>query len=240
MLCENVYRLYYYIITIGKGVTRVVQSFSVPDGSEAHGTLKAWKSEGANISSKIQMLIEGVSEESEIENWPSDWKRPDSLTIEKIKQIKCILFDVDGVFTDGTILRDVNGSEQRRFSVIDGHGIQLLREAGIMIGIISRENSEITRSRMQKLRIPEVHVGILDKSSIVREIKMKHGFDVSEIAFMGDDLPDLLAFEEVGLRLSPKNAHPKIRLESDWVSKNNGGNGAVREAAEVILFFKCL
>ncbi len=238
MFCENVYHLYYYITAVGKSVTRVVQSFSVPDGSEAHEALKAWKSEGKNISSKIQMLIEGVTEESEIENWPLDWKKPDSQTIEKIRQIKCILFDVDGVFTDGTVLRDVNGSEQRRFSVIDGHGVQLLREAGIMVGIISRENSEITHSRMKKLRIPEVHVGILDKSSIVREIMMKHGLLASEIAFMGDDLPDLLAFEEVGLRLSPINAHPKIRLESDWVSKNKGGKGAVREAAEVILFFQ--
>ena len=219
-------------------MTRVVQSFSVPDESEAHDVLKAWKSEGANISSKIQMLIEGGSEESNIENWPHDWKRPDSTTIKKIKKIKCVLFDVDGVFTDGTILQDNEGLEQRRFSVFDGHGIQLLREAGIMVGIISREQSEVTLARMRKLRIPEVHVGILDKSSIVRNVKEKYGFCEGEIAFMGDDLPDLLAFEEVGLRLSPINAHPKIRMQSDWVSKKCGGKGAVREAVEVILYFQ--
>lgn len=217
---------------------RVVQSFSLPDGSEAHELLKEWNSQGINISTRIQMLIEGNSKFSEVDNWPQDWKKPDLVTIKKIEKVKCILFDVDGVFTDGTVLRDNNGTEQRRFSVIDGHGIQLLREAGIIVGIISRENSEITRSRMQKLKITEIHVGAFDKSSIVKEIISKYSFEVDEIAFMGDDLPDLPAFEEVSLRLCPKNAHPQIRSKSDWISKNFGGSGAVREAAEVILHFQ--
>ena len=72
----------------------------------------------------------------------------------------------------------------------------------------------------------------------VKEIISKYSFEVDEIAFMGDDLPDLPAFEEVSLRLCPKNAHPQIRSKSDWISKNFGGSGAVREAAEVILHFQ--
>ena len=217
---------------------RVVQSFSITDGSDAHELLKEWNAQGINISTRIQMLIEGNSKFSEVDNWPPDWKKPDLATEKKMKRVKCILFDVDGVFTDGTVLRDGDGTEQRRFSVIDGHGIQLLIEAGVMVGIISRENSEITRSRMQKLNIKEIHVGSMDKSSTVKKIISKYSFEVDEIAFMGDDLPDLPAFEEVSLRLCPKNAHPKVKSKSDWISNNFGGRGAVREAAEVILHFQ--
>ena len=219
-------------------MTRVVQSFSIPDGSKAHQILIDWKSEGHNISANLQLLIEGNSDLSNHPMWPVDWKKPNSSTIIKMRKITCILFDVDGVFTDGTILRDDSGIEQRRFSVIDGHGIQLLRDAGLLIGIISRENSEITRSRMEKLKIAELHIGAIDKSLIVREIKQRHNLENDEIAFMGDDLPDLAAFMEVGLRLSPRNAQPRVRNESDWVSRSAGGSGAVREVAEVILHCK--
>jgi len=156
-------------------------------------------------------------------------------TAEKMGQIKCILFDVDGVFTDGTILRDAAGVEQRRFSVIDGHGVQLLRESGLLVGIVSREASEITRARMEKLKISELHVGVRDKSLIVQEIRARHGLREGEVAFMGDDLPDLSAFSEVGLRLAPRNAQPRVRIAADWVSRSAGGSGAVREAVEVIL-----
>jgi len=216
-------------------MTRIVQSFSVPDGSSAHHLLNEWKSEGTNISANLQMLIEGNSAFIDDDSWPADWKRPTIETAEKMGQIKCILFDVDGVFTDGTILRDAAGVEQRRFSVIDGHGVQLLRESGLLVGIVSREASEITRARMEKLKISELHVGVRDKSLIVQEIRARHGLREGEVAFMGDDLPDLSAFSEVGLRLAPRNAQPRVRIAADWVSRSAGGSGAVREAVEVIL-----
>ncbi len=216
-------------------MTRIVQSFSVPDGSSAHHLLNEWKSEGFNISAKIQKLIEGDSAFINDNEWPTDWKRPSLDTAKKMGQIKCVLFDVDGVFTDGTILRDEAGVEQRRFSVIDGHGIQLLREAGILLGVVSRESSEVTRARMEKLKISELHIGALDKALIVQEIRTRHGLKESEVGFMGDDLPDLEAFSEVGLRLAPCNAQPRVRSAADWVSRSAGGSGAVREAVEVIL-----
>ena len=220
-------------------MTRIVQSFSVPDGSAAHLRLNEWKRDGANISAMIQMLIE--SEEAinrdiiQGDKWPREWKQPAEIVAKKMAQLKCILFDVDGVFTDGTILRDGDGNEQRRFSVIDGHGIALLRDSGLIVGIVSREPSAITKARMEKLNMDEVHVGAKDKSEVLRVIKSRRGLANDEIAFMGDDVPDLLAFDEVGLRLAPSNAQPKVRNVAHWVSLKSGGNGAVREACEVIL-----
>ena len=219
-------------------MTRIIQSISVPDGSIAHQRLKQWREEGANVSANIQMLLEGDNPAPETTSWPIDWKRPTEEVIEKMRRIKCILFDVDGVFTDGTILRDVNGNEQRKFSVIDGHGTALLREAGLLIGVVSREPSPITQSRMEKLKMAELHVGARDKSIVLQDIKSRHDLSKEEIAFMGDDIPDLLAFDEVGLCLAPANAQPTVRNAAHWVSLHSGGDGAVREACEVIISCK--
>jgi YrbI family 3-deoxy-D-manno-octulosonate 8-phosphate phosphatase len=216
-------------------VTRIIQSFSVPDGSPAHLSLKRWKAEGANISARLQMLIEGGSPDSHARTWPAEWARPDGEVAAKMAGLKCVLFDVDGVFTDGTILRDGSGNEQRRFSVIDGHGTAMLREAGLIIGVVSREPSEITRARMDKLQMAELHIGARDKAAVLRDIKARHGLTSNEIAFMGDDLPDLAAFDEVGLRLCPANAQPGVSATADWIARASGGAGAVREACEVIL-----
>jgi 3-deoxy-D-manno-octulosonate 8-phosphate phosphatase (KDO 8-P phosphatase) len=228
-------RVYYYTGGERDPMGRIIQSFSLPEGSPAHARLKAWKSEGANISARLQMLLEGDSTDPHASDWPTEWNRPSAAVMKRMEKIQCVLFDVDGVFTDGTILRDGDGVEQRRFSVIDGHGTALLREAGLLVGVVSREPSEITRSRMEKLQMAELHVGATDKSSVLREIKARHGFSSDQIAFMGDDLPDLAAFEEVGLCLSPANAQPQVKRAADWVSRSRGGEGAVREACEVLL-----
>ena len=130
-------QLYYYTLCVHKVMTRIIQSFSIPDGSTAHHRLSEWKREGANISAIIQMLLESgqiTDQETRLgDNWPRDWKRPTETVAEKMRNLKCILFDVDGVFTDGTILLDSGGNEQRRFSVIDGHGIALLRNSGLLV-----------------------------------------------------------------------------------------------------------
>ena len=184
------------------------------------------------------MLLEGDIPTTEDIHWPPEWKKPTPSVAEKMSRIKCILFDVDGVFTDGTILRDAEGNEQRRFLVIDGHGTALLRASGLLVGVVSREPSPITRGRMQKLKMAELHVGAKDKSLVLQDIKVRHGLTKDEVAFMGDDLPDLQAFSEVGLCLAPANAQPKVRNAAHWVSRKHGGNGAVREACEVILSCK--
>ena len=86
-----------------------------------------------------------------------------------------LLLDVDGVLTDGTVLRGADGTEARRFSVIDGHGLGMLRDDGMIVGVVSREDSAITRARMEKLRMPEIHVGANDKAVVVADIRARHG-----------------------------------------------------------------
>ena len=168
-------------------------------------------------------------------DWPGEWAPLSEEISTKLSKIKMIIFDVDGVFTDGTILRDEAGNEQRRFSVLDGHGVSRLRDRGILVGVVSREPSEITKSRMEKLKMDEIHVGSKDKSVTLKEILLQRNLDASVVAFMGDDIPDLAAFSEVGIKLAPANAQPQIRNHADWISNAQGGKGAVREACEVII-----
>mgnify|MGYP001165560912 FL=1 len=168
-------------------------------------------------------------------SWPDEWAPLSNEVSTKLSKLKMIIFDVDGVFTDGTILRDELGNEQRRFSVLDGHGVSRLRDLGILVGVVSREPSEITRSRMEKLKMDEIHVGSKDKSITLKEILARRKLDQSVVAFMGDDIPDLAAFSQVGIKLAPANAQPQIRKKADWISKSKGGNGAVRETCEVII-----
>ena len=168
--------------------------------------------------------------------WPNEWAPLSENILTKLSKLKMVIFDVDGVFTDGTILRDEEGNEQRRFSVLDGHGTSRLREIGILVGVVSREPSEITKSRMEKLKLDEIHVGSKDKSVTLKEIIKRRNLDANQVAFMGDDIPDLAAFSEVGIKLAPSNAQPQILEKADWVSNASGGNGAVREACEVIIY----
>ena len=169
-------------------------------------------------------------------DWPSEWTSISQEFSQRLSKLKMVIFDVDGVFTDGTILRDELGNEQRRFSVLDGHGISRLRDLGILVGVVSREPSEITKSRMEKLKMDEIHIGSRDKSKTLKEILNRRELDSNFVAFMGDDIPDLAAFSEVGIKLAPANAQPQIRNQADWISKASGGNGAVREACEVIIY----
>ena len=167
-------------------------------------------------------------------NWPSDWYRPPPEMVARLAELEMLLLDVDGVLTDGTVLRGADGSEARRFSVIDGHGLGMLRGDGMILGVVSREASEITRGRMEKLHMPEIHVGASDKAVVVADIRARHKLGAGTIAFVGDDVPDLAAFAEADLCIAPANAHPAVKAEADVVLCRRGGHEAVRELAEVI------
>ena len=166
--------------------------------------------------------------------WPSDWVRPSAELVARLSRLDMLLLDVDGVLTDGTVLRGADGSEARRFSVVDGHGLGMLRDDGMIVGVVSREDSAITRARMEKLRMPEIHVGANDKAVVVADIRARHGLGEGTIAFVGDDLPDLAAFQEADLCIAPANAHPAVKAAADLVLCRRGGHEAVRELAEII------
>ncbi|MCF7900827.1 N-acylneuraminate cytidylyltransferase [Candidatus Woesearchaeota archaeon] len=152
---------------------------------------------------------------------------------DKKNKIKMILFDVDGVFTDGSVYQDEKGNETVKFSRIDGKGIELIRNEKI-IGVISAENSEIVKKRMEKLRIKEIHLGIKNKLQTYEEIKNKYNLKDEEICFCGDDIQDIPVLEKVGFSACPKNARKEVKAICNYISEYEGGNGFVRDLCDIL------
>lgn len=153
----------------------------------------------------------------------------------KAKKIKLIGFDVDGVMTDNSLIFDENGVEYKKFNGKDGQGIELLHKAGIIPAIISKRNNGTVAYRAKVLGITEFHMGVKDKYESLQEILDKHGFLSDEIAFMGDDLPDICVLEKVGLACCPSDAVNEVKEACSLISTRKGGDGAVREICEFIL-----
>ena len=149
--------------------------------------------------------------------------------------IKLVLLDVDGTLTDGGIYRGNNGEELKRFNVKDGYAIVNAQKLGIEFGIITGRKSELVEIRAKELKIKYLYQGISEKTVILEEIMKKDGLSKKEIAYMGDDLNDLLIMKQVGLSGTPKDAVDEVIQVADFVSKKNGGSGAVREFIEHIL-----
>lgn len=149
--------------------------------------------------------------------------------------IKLVLLDVDGTLTDGGIYRGNNGEELKRFNVKDGYAIVNAQKLGIEFGIITGRKSELVEIRAKELKIKYLYQGISEKTVILEEIMKKDGLSKEEIAYMGDDLNDLLIMKKVGLSGTPKDAVDEVIQVADFVSKKNGGSGAVREFIEHIL-----
>ena len=154
---------------------------------------------------------------------------------EKIMPIKLLLMDVDGVMTDGGITIDNNGVEAKTFHVRDGHGIKLLQRAGIKVGIITGRNSEVVKYRAAELGIEILCQGMKVKMDAYRQILADEGLEDDEIAYMGDDVVDLPVLRQVGFSVAVADASESLRSYVDYVTLLNGGRGAVREIAEIIL-----
>ena len=142
---------------------------------------------------------------------------------------------MDGTLTDGGIYRGNNGEELKRFNVKDGYAIVNAQKLGIEFGIITGRKSELVEIRAKELKIKYLYQGISEKTVILEEIIKKDSLSKEEIAYMGDDLNDLLIMKQVGLSGTPKDAVDEVIQVADFVSKKNGGSGAVREFIEHIL-----
>ena len=149
--------------------------------------------------------------------------------------IKLVLLDVDGTLTDGGIYRGNNGEELKKFNVKDGYAIVNAQKLSIEFGIITGRKSELVEIRAKELKIKYLYQGISEKTVILEEIIKKDSLSKEEIAYMGDDLNDLLIMKQVGLSGTPKDAVDEVIQVADFVSKKNGGSGAVREFIEYIL-----
>lgn len=159
---------------------------------------------------------------------------------KKLKQlnIKLLILDVDGVLTDGKVYISDNGIETKGFNIQDGLGLKLLLENGINIAVISGRKSNATKIRMRELGIKHTYFGASDKIKIFTILKKKLRLKNENIVAIGDDLPDLPIMQQVGFSIAVDNAVPEIRGMADYTTKNQGGNGAVREACNIILNFK--
>ena len=151
------------------------------------------------------------------------------------KKIKYLFLDVDGVLTDGKLYFGKSGEELKVFNVKDGQGIRLLQHKGIKVGIISARKSDIVTQRASELNISPLFQGEKDKASILKEFIASQSLKLDEIAFLGDDLPDLRTIKMVGLGLCVADSNEHVVKSAAWKTENNGGHGAVREVAELIL-----
>jgi len=154
---------------------------------------------------------------------------------DRYQDIVLILSDVDGVLTDGGIEYDNQGIESKKFHARDGLGISLWQRAGNRFGIVTARSSQIVKTRAAELGIETVRQGFEKKQPVVKEIIEQLNLSASQVAFIGDDLPDLAAMKYVGLAVAVADAAPEVREVADLVTTCPGGTGAVRETVETIL-----
>lgn len=152
-----------------------------------------------------------------------------------IPKIKLIVLDVDGVLTDGKLLIGSDGIEYKSFHVKDGMGISLARHCGIKVAIITGRKSESVKIRSRELKIDYLYQGISNKKEVLSEIVNSLKIDLKNVFFMGDDLNDLPVINKVGFSAAPYDASQLVKDSVHFVSKLNGGMGAVREAIDYIL-----
>lgn len=201
---------------------------------------------GNRISGRIKAVEMSEDTFFEIDE-PSDWliiekmmeRRRGTEAIakpcDKLKNIKMFLTDCDGCLTDGGMYYSENGDELKKFSTLDGMGFRLMREKGILCGIITGENTKLVERRAKKLNLDILEMGIKDKLTVVQEICRSKGIALQEVAYVGDDINDIALLQAVGFSASVPGAMDEIKENVDYVAKRAGGSGAVREIMEYIL-----
>jgi YrbI family 3-deoxy-D-manno-octulosonate 8-phosphate phosphatase len=152
-----------------------------------------------------------------------------------LREIRLFATDVDGVLTDGGMYYAESGDEWKKFNTRDGMGIKLLQKAGLITAIVTQERTRLVARRAEKLAIPELHQGVMDKLSVIRDMAIRHGISLGQIAYIGDDVNDIEVLKAVGLSASPADGLPQVIGIVDYVCRQKGGDGAVRELAEMIL-----
>jgi len=158
----------------------------------------------------------------------------DSL-FEKAKKIRLVIFDVDGVLTTGALFYGANGTELKEFHVHDGQGMKTLQKLGIPIAIITSRQSDIVTHRMRELGINYVYQNQVDKLPAYEEIKQKLKLSDENIAYIGDDLPDLPLLTRAGLAITVANAPSVMQQYAHWTTHSKGGEGAAREVCDFII-----
>ncbi len=154
---------------------------------------------------------------------------------ERASRIRLLLFDVDGVLTDGVVVMHADGTESKNFHLRDGAAIVWAQRAGLSVGLLSSRASGATTQRAAQLAIQLVVQGVASKVTAYEQILRDQDLTDETVAYMGDDLVDIPVLARAGLSSAPADAAPEVRAAVHWVSQRNGGRGAVREFVEVVL-----
>lgn len=196
---------------------------------------------GNRVSGNISAVEMNEDSFFEIDE-PQDWIIAERLMqhrekkgVENLKRIKMFLTDCDGCLTDAGMYYSENGDELKKFCARDGMGFALLREKGIITGIITGEERELNKRRADKLKINELIGGCHDKSEAVLELSRKYNIALENICYVGDDINDLGAIHAVGVSFCPADAMEAVRESASYTTKAKGGEGVIREAADRIL-----
>lgn len=216
------------------------EGFFVENGAFYITSRKALLQTGCRLSGKIQTVE--MPEESYFEiDEETDWIIAERLLERRQKKsgtkgnIKLFLTDCDGTLTDGSMYYTAEGDVMKQFNTRDGVGLRLLKEQGILTGILTGEDSECVRRRGEKLEVDIIRLSATDKGQVITELCRKYGVKMEEVAYIGDDWNDLEALKQVGLAICPADAVPQIKEVATYVTRQAGGHGAVREAAEYVL-----
>ena len=166
--------------------------------------------------------------------WEPEFDISDDLR-RRAKKIQLVIFDVDGVLTDGSIRFDEQGNESKSFNTQDGHGIKLVQQAGIKTGIISARQSGAVQHRVTDLGIGHYYSGRHDKLAALAELLKKESLEDEQFAYVGDDWVDIPVMLRAGLAIAVANAHPVVQHIAHWTTPRSGGQGAVRCVCDLLL-----
>ena len=209
-------------------------------------TVKNIKETKNRLSGKIGIYEMPEYTATEIDE-PDDWHilenlmrrhvlKESAISVPQIPQIKMFLTDCDGCLTDGGMYYSENGDELKKFNTRDGMGFKLLREHGIITGIITSEDRALNARRAKKLCLDILEQGVQDKLAVIKKICSKRNISLENVAYMGDDINDLETIKAVGFGCCPADAVECIKQSAKYVSHAKGGEGAFRTAAELVLF----
>jgi len=198
--------------------------------------------EKCRLGGKIGLLEMSSNTGIEIDD-PGEWKVVETLLIEQKKgtlfrdigEIKLLIVDVDGTLTDAGMYYSSDGESLKKFNTRDAKGLELIQKEGMMVSLMTSEDSEIVKARARKLKIKHTYTGVKDKMAMLEKLCKELNIQMSEIAYIGDDLNDRTCIESVGLGACPADASKEVKKIAKYICKGEGGKGAVREFCEILL-----
>ncbi len=160
---------------------------------------------------------------------------PNASATTRANRVKLMIFDVDGVFTDGSLYFTAEGDAMKSFNLLDGHGVKMLQSVGVQTAIITGRKSGIVAARAKELGLTHLYQGVEDKTAALTELLEATGIGADDCGYMGDDWLDFAVMRRCGFAAAPANAHPEVIQCAHWVAEARGGHGAVREVCDAIL-----